>query len=67
MAAELRSAVGAEVTLVKGTGGVFDVAVDGTLVFSKHRVGRFPDPGEVVRLVRQHMQGKGQVGKAKDD
>jgi len=37
---------------VKGSGGVFDVAVDGRLVFSKHEVGRFPDPGEVVAAIR---------------
>jgi selT/selW/selH-like putative selenoprotein len=38
-------------TLVKGSGGVFEVVVDGTLVFSKHEGGRFPDPGEVVGLI----------------
>jgi len=37
--------------LVRGGGGVFDVTVDGSLTFSKHRVGRFPEPGEVLRLI----------------
>jgi hypothetical protein len=27
--------------------------VDGQLTFSKHRVGRFPDPGEVEALIRK--------------
>jgi selT/selW/selH-like putative selenoprotein len=27
---------------------VFDVRVDGRLVFSKHEAGRFPDPEEIV-------------------
>lgn len=33
--------------LTKGSGGVFDVVVDGKLVFSKGETGRFPEPGEV--------------------
>ncbi|MCP4902175.1 MAG: SelT/SelW/SelH family protein [bacterium] len=43
---------GAQVTLIKGANGVFDVEVDGTQVFSKHSVGRFPDPDEVQRAIR---------------
>ena len=38
---------------MKGSGGIFDVVVDGTKVFSKHETGRFPEPGEVVERVRQ--------------
>ena len=34
--------------LAIGAGGVFDVTADGTLVFSKHREGRFPDNDEVL-------------------
>jgi hypothetical protein len=30
---------------------VFDVKVDGRVVFSKFSLGRFPDPGEVVRSI----------------
>jgi selT/selW/selH-like putative selenoprotein len=41
-----------EPSLVKGSGGVFDVEVDGRLVFSKHSRQRFPEPGEVVGLIR---------------
>jgi selenoprotein W-related protein len=32
---------------------VFDVVVDGDLVFSKKQVGRHAEPGEVVRLIRE--------------
>jgi selenoprotein W-related protein len=39
------------VKLIPGSGGVFDVRVDGALVYSKHATGRFPEPGEVVRLI----------------
>ena len=52
MAAELEQAGAAEVKLVKGSGGVFDVVVDGRLLFSKHETGRFPEPGELPRLVK---------------
>jgi hypothetical protein len=31
---------------------VFEVTVDGTLVFSKKAAGRHAEPGEVVRLMR---------------
>lgn len=39
--------------LVKGSGGIFDVVVDGKQVFSKHETGRFPEPGEVVKMLRK--------------
>ena len=38
--------------LIRGGGGIFDVTVDGKLIFSKHRVGRFPEAGEVEGLIR---------------
>jgi selenoprotein W-related protein len=40
-----------EVELIAGTGGVFEVWVDKQLVFSKKRLGRFPEESEVVRLI----------------
>jgi len=53
VAAEIERELGVTARLVKGARGVFDVVVDGRLVFSKDRAGRFPDPGEVVRLIRE--------------
>ncbi len=38
---------GAEVELVKGAGGAFEITVDGVLKFSKKQLGRFPDDGEL--------------------
>jgi selenoprotein W-related protein len=38
--------------LVPGTGGVFDVHVDGQLVFEKKMLGRYPDPDDVLPLLR---------------
>jgi selenoprotein W-related protein len=39
---------GVEAELVKGAGGVFDVVVDGKLIYSKQQTGRFPDPEEIL-------------------
>ncbi|MBI4515001.1 MAG: SelT/SelW/SelH family protein [Deltaproteobacteria bacterium] len=58
MAASLKERFGAETELVPGKDGVFDVRVDGAVVFSKHRVGRFPEPGEVERAIEQLHAGK---------
>jgi selT/selW/selH-like putative selenoprotein len=38
--------------LIRGKDGVFEVEVDGALVFSKRQAGRFPDPGEVAKAIR---------------
>ncbi len=39
--------------LIGGGGGVFDVVVDGRLIYSKHQTGRFPEPGEIAGLIGQ--------------
>jgi len=44
--------LGAETELIPSGGGVFEVTVDGKLVFSKKQLRRFPEPGEVAKLVR---------------
>ena len=40
--------------MVASHGGVFEVTVDGKLVFSKKTVGRFPREGEVLELIRRN-------------
>ena len=53
MAAELTEAFpDMEIKLIPGSGGIFEVTVDGGMIFSKKRVGRHAQPGEVVELVR---------------
>jgi selT/selW/selH-like putative selenoprotein len=37
--------------LIEGSKGVFDVKVDGRLVYSKYETGRHPEPGEIGKLV----------------
>jgi selenoprotein W-related protein len=35
------------VTLVPGSGGIFEVTLDGQVLFSKAQTGRFPNPNEI--------------------
>ena len=53
MGAELKKELGQEiqVELIAGSNGVFEIAVDGQLVFSKKKLGRFPEDGEIVKLL----------------
>lgn len=43
----------AELTMVTGARGVFDVVVDGRTLYSKHETGRHAEPGEVLTLFRE--------------
>jgi predicted Rdx family selenoprotein len=40
---------------VTGGGGIFDVDVDGEQVFTKSMLGRYPDPDDVLPLLRPHL------------
>ena len=40
-------------TLDTGTKGVFDVEVDGEMLYSKRATGRHAEPGEVLELFRE--------------
>ena len=40
-----------------GTGGIFDVHLDGELVFEKSMLGRYPEPDDVVALFRDKFGG----------
>jgi selT/selW/selH-like putative selenoprotein len=39
--------------LIKGSGGIFDVVVDGDLIFSKKQVRRFPENSEIVAALNE--------------
>lgn len=49
--AAIEEAKGVQAELIKGGGGIFDVKLDGQLIFSKHEQGRFPDNEEVIELI----------------
>jgi selenoprotein W-related protein len=44
-----------EVALIPGKGGVFDVRLDGTELFSRHKLQRFPEAKEIKQLVRDRV------------
>jgi selenoprotein W-related protein len=48
----LKKELGVSSELVASGGGVFEVMVDGKTIFSKRSLGRFPDEGEIVKLIR---------------
>ena len=52
MAAQLQKTFNAETSLIKGGRGDNDAYVDSVLFFSKKKEGRFPNEGEVERLIK---------------
>jgi selT/selW/selH-like putative selenoprotein len=48
----------AEVRLIESSGGLFEVAVDGELVFSKKATRRHAEPGEVLKAIERLRGGK---------
>lgn len=50
------------VTLVPGTGGIFTVAVDGELLWSRKERGRFPDIVEMKQIVRDRVAPERSLG-----
>jgi selenoprotein W-related protein len=51
-----------EVALVPGTGGVFEVRVDGELVWSRREAGRFPESKELKQRVRDCIAPEKDLG-----
>lgn len=44
-----------EVALVPGTGGVFEVRLDGNMIYSRSQEGRFPESKELKQLIRDRI------------
>ena len=42
-----------EISLIPSGGGVFEIVLDGKLIFSKKAINRFPEKGEVVRIINK--------------
>jgi predicted Rdx family selenoprotein len=40
---------------VTGADGIFDVHLDGELVFEKKMIGRYPDPDDVLPLIQAKL------------
>ena len=52
MAAEVHRALNIECTLVAKGRGIFDVSVDGTIIYSKYETGCYPEAAEIVEVIR---------------
>jgi len=50
---ELERELGAEVECVAGSSGAFEISVEGTNVFSKKNLKRFPRDGEILALIKK--------------
>lgn len=57
MAAELENKLDETARLFQSSGGVFEVEFKGQLIFSKKALGRFPEEGEVLRILANLDQG----------
>jgi len=51
VAEELKAQIGVESKLVPSVGGVFEVIVDGKVIYEKAKKGRFPKKGELVKML----------------
>ena len=65
MAQELLSTFGAdlgEVALLPGTGGVFEINVDGDTIWERKRDGGFPEAARLKQLVRDRIDPSPDLG-----
>ena len=61
VSAELKEMKISDIELVPEGKGIFDVEIDGKLIFSKFQSGRFPDRGEIPGLISNQDSIKGIV------
>ena len=50
---ELQNKFSADIEIIEGSGGVFEVDLNGNNVFSKKELGRFPRENEVIDLIEE--------------
>jgi len=54
LAGEIKRELGEDAELIGGYGGIYDIKVDGKMIFSKDQSGgRFPKKGEILELLNQ--------------
>ena len=51
-----------EVILVPGTGGIFEIALDGELIWERKRDGGFPDVKQLKQMVRDRIDPERSLG-----
>ncbi len=50
------------VSLKPGTGGIFEITLNGRLIFSRKEAGRFPEAKEVKQLIRDEIDPARDLG-----
>lgn len=58
LAAELENKLDASAQILQSSGGVFEVEQNGQLIFSKKALHRFPEDGEILRIIWGLEHGK---------
>ncbi len=58
MAAELKESHSLQTQLIEGGNGIFDVKVDGQLIYCKKETGRFPEDSEVLDAIGKLQAAK---------
>jgi selT/selW/selH-like putative selenoprotein len=48
----LKKQFAAEVALVPGANGIYEITADNRLIFSKQAAGRFAEPEEIISLIQ---------------
>ena len=49
----MKKNLGAEIELVAGSNGVFDISLDGNMIYSKFKEGRFPQTEDILARVKE--------------
>jgi len=49
----LKDELGKSAELIESSGGVFEIELNGKLIFSKKKLGRFPEEGEILAILKQ--------------
>jgi len=49
-------------SLIPGTGGVFDIRLNGELIFSRKEAQRFPETKEIKQLIRDRIDPQRDLG-----
>ena len=58
MAAEIEKELNIDVELKPGELHSFDVLVDDKMIFSKFEEGRFPEPEEIIEVIRSYLENR---------
>jgi selenoprotein W-related protein len=51
-----------EVALVPGTGGIFEVRLNGEQLWNKKQAGRYPEPKEIKQFIRDRIAPQKDLG-----